>query len=73
MSTLCMHLNAILISELYALVRPPFIHRGHRTVQHLSDLTWRLVHYVDISKLTSFSLRLEGLDAVIETRVYIMF
>lgn len=61
------------VSELYALVRPPFIHHDHRTVQRFSDLALCLIHNVDISKLTSFSLRLEGLNAVIEIRVYIIY
>lgn len=72
MSILCMHLNVMHIFAFYALIRRPFVHHDHRALQRFSDLAWRLIHNVDLGELTSFSLRLEGLDAVVEICVYII-
>ena len=50
-----------------------FIHRVHRRVQRLYNLAWRHVHDVGVCKLTPLSLRLEGLDTVIEICVCNIF
>ena len=50
-----------------------FMHRLHIRLQYLYNLAWRHVHDVGVCELTSLSLRLEDLNAVIEIRVYNVF
>lgn len=64
----CSQRHSFMHRILHPLVRH-FAHRFQTIMQRLSDLAWRHIHDVGISKLVPFPLCLEGLNAVIETRV----